>query len=353
KGVLAALRHQNDPERPAFVIKEAILDVWHPLPPDLRWRLKQDDPNSERWGAPLMRELRDELVLTTGVQQMLTSRAITVLSGELPAAGAQTPGLLLRPRLPANNQPAWRRYWSPGRTVLFVLAVATLLLLLQQARAITPTEMVTMPAGAYTLAVPGSTSQSVSLGPFAIDKYEVTIDNYRQCVMVGVCPAPGSPTSATRPDYWTNPTFDAYPAVNLSQAAAAQFCGWLGKRLPTAQEWEVAASFSPATGRYSRYPWGDLYDSQVANVGGAALGDTRAVGAFAPYGNTPTGLADMAGNVAEWTASIAGNNNAGVIVKGGSYQDGAQAVQVSAEATIPPDEVAPWLGFRCAAHQPN
>jgi formylglycine-generating enzyme required for sulfatase activity len=355
KGLLTALRYQTDPDRTAFVLKESLLDVWHPLPPDVLWRLQQDDPANERWTSALLPELRDELVLATGVQQMLAARAIAVLSGEQPPAGEQAPRLLLRPGLPANNQPAWRRYWSPGRAVLLLLAVAALLLLFQQARAIRPAGMVIIPGGTYALGVAasGAALRSVTLKPFAIDQYEVTINNYRQCVAVGVCLAPLTVASATRPDYYTNPTFALYPMVNLSQSAAAQFCGWLGKRLPTDQEWEIAAGYSPATGRQSRYPWGDLYDRQLANVAEAALGDTRPVGTFQPYGNTPTGLADMAGNVAEWTESPAGDDNSRVIVKGGSYLDGAQAVQVSAKAAVPPDDAAPWLGFRCAADQPD
>jgi formylglycine-generating enzyme required for sulfatase activity len=193
----------------------------------------------------------------------------------------------------------------------------------------------------------------VTLARFALDRTEVTNANYRQCTNVGRCPLPDSPASAGQSTDFADPMYDLYPVVNVSWQAAGQFCAWLDKRLPSAEEWEVAASFSPATGRQYRYPWGDLYEAQMVNAGPATLARTQPVATFQPYGNSPSGLADMAGNVAEWTASSTDTGDDLKIVKGGSYLDDPEGVLVSAARLVAPEEAKPWLGFRCAADQPG
>ncbi len=56
----------------------------------------------------------------------------------------------------------------------------------------------------------------------------------------------------------------------------------------------------------------------------------------------------MAGNAAEWTATIA-QGDAGRVVKGGSFLDERAEVQASAYQIVATDTTADWIGFRCAA----
>ena len=107
--------------------------------------------------------------------------------------------------------------------------------------------------------------------------------------------------------YWEKSGND-YPVVYVTWRAAKAYCRWAGLRLPTVQEWELAAR--GVHGR--RYPWGQEWDANRCNnfqlADGAVLprrADYSAgrgplpVGLF-PAGASPSGGLDMVGNVAEW-----------------------------------------------------
>lgn len=94
--------------------------------------------------------------------------------------------------------------------------------------------------------------------------------------------------------------FEEHPAVEMSWYGARDYCRWKDKRLPTEAEWEFAAR-GPA-GR--TYPWGEAAPDRTRARYGAGWGQTVAAGSL-PAGATPDGVLDLAGNVHEWTASIA------------------------------------------------
>jgi serine/threonine-protein kinase len=104
-----------------------------------------------------------------------------------------------------------------------------------------------------------------------------------------------------------------HPAVMVSWLDADAFCTWRNGRLPSEAEWEKAAR-----GQYGLiYPWGNVFDSDNLNFCNRScvlesrdetVDDsypfTAPVGTFSPAGDSPYGLADVMGNVWEWTMSL-------------------------------------------------
>ena len=196
---------------------------------------------------------------------------------------------------------------------------------------------------------------------------------------------------ATR--YFWHPGFDDYPVVGVTWKQALAFCNWRTKiqneyltskreatlhsyRLPTEVEWEYAARGGK---EFSMYPWGGYYSRDNKGVflanfkplrgnyvedGGIA---TMKVGSYDP---NEYGIYDMAGNVAEWTETAydeAGYNyfsdlnptftyNARAdepqvmkrkVIRGGSWKDIAQFIQVSTRNFEYQDTTKSFIGFRC------
>ena len=107
---------------------------------------------------------------------------------------------------------------------------------------------------------------------------------------------------------WYERQFDAlvplapwHPVVHVNWYEAEAYCGWVGRRLPTEAEWEMAATLDIATGRKRRFPWGDgPATAERANLDFHAGGtiDVRAL----PEGDSSAGCRQMIGNVWEWVA---------------------------------------------------
>jgi formylglycine-generating enzyme required for sulfatase activity len=129
-----------------------------------------------------------------------------------------------------------------------------------------------------------------------------------------------------------------HPVTGVSLGDARAFSRWCGKRLPTPVEWERAAR--GADGR--DYPFGDALDPRACN---AQTGSIAAAGAT-EGDRSPFGVADMAGNVAEWTED--GTPGEFAVVKGGSYEmprfHSMAAAFDRRRADLPHADV----GFRCA-----
>jgi formylglycine-generating enzyme required for sulfatase activity len=106
-----------------------------------------------------------------------------------------------------------------------------------------------------------------------------------------------------------------HPVVNVSWYDAVKYCEWLNEklrgelgelslRLPTEAEWEKAAR--GATG--NEWSWGDEFDKIKCNSFEGGKGGTTPVDAYSPQGDSPYGVADMVGNVWEWTLSLWGKD---------------------------------------------
>lgn len=92
------------------------------------------------------------------------------------------------------------------------------------------------------------------------------------------------------------------PVLHVSWYEADAYARWAGRRLPTEAEWEKAARHDPATGRSTRYPWGDADPTpEYANLGQRHLRPAPA-GSY-PAGASPLGVRQLIGDVWEWTAS--------------------------------------------------
>jgi formylglycine-generating enzyme required for sulfatase activity len=96
----------------------------------------------------------------------------------------------------------------------------------------------------------------VSLKPYFIDRYPVTVKQYRGCVQAGACPVDCLSTGQCGDgSYWDylDPALDSFPALGLNYDAAKKYCEWAGKRLPYEAEWERAARGPQSWD----YPWGN------------------------------------------------------------------------------------------------
>lgn len=168
-----------------------------------------------------------------------------------------------------------------------------------------PEGMVSIPGGTFELgSVSGGEAgeppgRRVTLSSYWMDRTEVTVSAYGECVRAGRCRTP------TTGQYynWGESGREEHPVNGVSWDDAATYCGWAGKRLPTEAEWEYGARGSTNW----LYPWGNSEPSDArlrwsggCGSGGCA-GASTAVGSHAA-GRSPFGLEDMSGNVWEWVA---------------------------------------------------
>ena len=143
--------------------------------------------------------------------------------------------------------------------------------------------------------VPGGTrderpQHEVCVSEFSIDRVEVSNERYEACVAERAC-AP-----ATR--YSNRPTLTRpnRPVVGVSWIDARRYCRWVGMRLPTEAEWELAAGGTDSR----KYPWGDEAPSCERAVYAHCPPRSSVPVDSYPEGASPYGALHMAGNAWEW-----------------------------------------------------
>ena len=131
------------------------------------------------------------------------------------------------------------------------------------------------------------------------------------------------------------------PAVNVSCEEALEYAAWLGKTLPSEEQWEKAARGTD--GRL--FPWGSEWDGDRVNSAESGRRFLTPVEAF-PAGASPYGCLNMAGNVWEWTTTPWEPDSPLMAKKGGCALNFEPHMQCSARFEDPPEMRLRWAGFR-------
>jgi formylglycine-generating enzyme required for sulfatase activity len=192
--------------------------------------------------------------------------------------------------------------------------------------------------------------ESLSLPTYYMDTFEVTNREFRDFVRATDY-RPQKDRNYLR--HWSSPTDHPdwaaeFPVTWVSQTDAMAYCKWRGKRLPTEEEWEKAAR--GGDGRH--FPWGNsLPTREVANYKSKRA---EPIG-NRPEDQSPYGVYDLAGNVAELTSSREGApSKAKPVVRGGCYKADSRAMLSYYRQLIrSPDHRAAHIGFRCLADKPT
>jgi hypothetical protein len=142
-------------------------------------------------------------------------------------------------------------------------------------------------------------------GQFKMGRTEVTVAMWKE-----YCAATGKSMPVAPNWGW----IDSHPVVNVTWYDCKDYAGWAGLRLPTATEWELAAS----GGDGRTYPWGNNWDhTKCVNRRVVKRMSTEPVGSI-PAGDSPFGCSDMSGNASEWCAD---DFYPGKEYRGGSWYD--------------------------------
>jgi formylglycine-generating enzyme required for sulfatase activity len=201
----------------------------------------------------------------------------------------------------------------------------------------------------------------VDVQSFQMDRTEVTNIEYADFVR-DMKHAPPSHWVGDKPPFGQ----ERWPVVNISFDDANAFAAWRSKRdgvtyrLPTEDEWEYAARNGEKS---DLYPWGPDWKANAAVLKEAA---PAPVGSR-PEGKNKWGVADLVGNVWEWTSSKTSvyPGNSGIVpasiqdwitVRGGCYVSDPEKSDAPATACmrnfVPPSTKTTLLGFRLVRSGP-
>lgn len=210
---------------------------------------------------------------------------------------------------------------------------------------------------------------------FWIDRTEVTVKAYRECVDAAACSAPvdsGERSHDVRPYVprpgiddcnastmtWELSDHDDYPINCVTFMEAWRYCKFRGGQLPDDYAWRRAAAGDHDD--ETTYPWGRA----TASCARAVIRDKHGLGCGKggpwPVGSMPAGASvfgalDMAGNVSEivvtgerpsWQPVI----DQHAMTLGGSYADEAFDATINSLGAI---GVSPTVGFRCVYYPPD
>lgn len=151
----------------------------------------------------------------------------------------------------------------------------------------------------------------VTVPTFRIGRFPVTNVEYRRFLEETCTEPPASWRLGAYPWWQAN-----HPVHGVTADNARAYAAWLNRRtsrpfrLPTEQEWELAAT----GGDRRAFPWGNSFSPELANTLEGGLLTTTPVGIY-PDGAAPCGALDVAGNVEEWVDACYAAYPGGVVVK--------------------------------------
>jgi hypothetical protein len=190
------------------------------------------------------------------------------------------------------------------------------------------------------LRLPCDVAYWVDLGRFRMGRYPVTVGEYAKFVEGGG-PAPL--------DWERQRAWPYRPVVRITWHDATRYCEWAegayqcgGLRLPASEEWEFAAA-----GEQGReYPWRNGEPDDARANFDMRVGRVTPVGLF-PGGNTPRGIADLAGNVWEWCEDRYEPGSEARVLRGGAFYYDARTLRAAYRYRDHPDFSFVDIGFRC------
>lgn len=210
---------------------------------------------------------------------------------------------------------------------------------------------ISIPGGSFSMGAGDedadeSPAHAVELSAFRLDRWEVTVGDYRACTAEGACAAVATEAN------------DDLPMTGVAYEEAEAFCGWRGRALPTEAQWEYAARGED--GR--RYPWGDEEPDCTLAGQRTCTGAVDPVGSH-PEGASPFGVEDLAGNaweiVADWydadyyavspKIDPAGGESGGLrTLRGVELWSDPAVLRASNREYAIPTARSVLVGFRCA-----
>ena len=228
-------------------------------------------------------------------------------------------------------------------------------------------ELIDIPGGTYMMGSSGDTApenetpaHEVSVPGFQIYSHEVTNEMYWKCVERHECMYPGLAGTDTMKQF-SDETYADYPVIGVDWHMAKDYCEFVGGRLPTEAEWELAAR---GLDNFT-YPWGEaLPTCDLLNMKACITPEHSVPGGSYPDGRSPYGLYDMSGNVWEWVndwyaedgygtaGSYGPNEGEEKVLRGGGYLARPESVTTTVRQASSPDRAYDDVGFRCVKNAP-
>ena len=230
-----------------------------------------------------------------------------------------------------------------------------------------------LPVGGDTAAPKSRRSQRVEVDPFLMGRHPVTMGRY--CAFINGIAAEGDPEGARahaprsrdgsqlyfdvdpETGRYSVPATDAdgdpldpdFPVMLVNWHDAVAYCRWRSERdgveyrLPTEDEWEVAAR--GPDGRV--FPWGNRFDASLCSMLDSRPGRPYPV----PVGTmvddcSPYGVREMAGSVVEWTSTPWPGTEGHMVMRAGAYSSPAAWCRAAARRSMARDWNASAFGFR-------